>query len=460
MTLTVVIVTSLALGHFQRAEFDVRVDPRIELLTTVFRLAGAGEYRMQSGESAYSKRVDTYFAKFKDHAAVKAAQRLREEYGVSFDAVPTLAVHLTDAISLGERIPFDMPPPRWDKRWSPDAARAFVNDLKAFVKDTDYAKFLAQEKPYYAKATAGMVDLLKRYPVGKWITDFYGYKPTREPFVIVGLLCGGGNYGMSVRFPDGSLEMSPVFGADDFDKDGVPRFGDGALSTVVHEFSHGYVNTLVDPYADRLKPTVAKYWPRMQSVFAANAYGETNAVLYETFVRAVESHVVEKHMSPPMAFDVLVGQRSTGFLWTSDLSAKLNAYDANRSQYKRFDQFMPTLVHEFERVTHDPETLYARCPKVLAVEPTWGPEEGDTKTVTIKTTFDQPMLRDRRGFSMEPSGWEVVKKTEFAADGKSMQLTLKVKKGTDYIVAINRFGRGVASEAGYPVLPWSGKLRS
>ncbi|MEQ1936130.1 MAG: DUF4932 domain-containing protein, partial [Fimbriimonadaceae bacterium] len=439
---------------------DVRVDPRVELLTIVFRLAGAGEFQMSSGESPYSKRVDQYFAKFKNHPAVVRAAHIRDEYGIGFDAVPVLAVHLKDVRGFKELVSFDSPPARWDERWKPAVARSFVGDLKKFVKDTRFEGFLKSEEPYYAKATLGLKSLAVKFPVDQWMTDFYGVPPDRKPYAIIGLLCGGGNYGMSVEFPDGKVQISPVLGADTFDKDGVPIFGETSVPLLVHEFSHAYVNHLVEPFVKELSPSVSKYEPILKGAWAAGAYEGPKTILCESFVRTVEHYLSQKYLSEGTAVANLIEQRSAGFLWTTDLSDMLDGYEKSRAKYKTFRDYLPQLLKRFELLAQTPQALYDRCPKITKFETTFGPIQGENRLLTIHVEFDQPMMTNTRGLSMEPPGWEVQTKTTFASDSKSFDIILRVRSSVDYLLSLNRFGRGLMSEKRYPLLPYQHSIKA
>ena len=53
--------------------FDVEVDPRIELLGVVQRLAGRGG---AGADEAYTRELDGAFGRFKDHPAVKLYARI------------------------------------------------------------------------------------------------------------------------------------------------------------------------------------------------------------------------------------------------------------------------------------------------------------------------------------------------------------------------------------------------
>src|SRR5688572_24433624 len=70
----------------QNAAYAVSIDRRIELMAIVFRLAGANEFSSRAVPQ-YAAAIDTFFAPFKEHAAVATARRLRAEQQIGWDAV-------------------------------------------------------------------------------------------------------------------------------------------------------------------------------------------------------------------------------------------------------------------------------------------------------------------------------------------------------------------------------------
>src|SRR5215469_203517 len=94
----------------------IATDPRIELLSIVFHLAGNPEYN-QCRVKPYCDAVDQYFAPFKDDEAIRLAHELNEKDGINYDAVMSMAIHIKDVETLAERLPFDAPDTRLEKRW-------------------------------------------------------------------------------------------------------------------------------------------------------------------------------------------------------------------------------------------------------------------------------------------------------------------------------------------------------
>ena len=77
----------------QPGTFSVRVDSRVELLSLVFRLAGAPEYNA-CRLKGYETDEDEAFGRYKSHAAVRLARQLHDEHGIGFDAVMSFAVSM------------------------------------------------------------------------------------------------------------------------------------------------------------------------------------------------------------------------------------------------------------------------------------------------------------------------------------------------------------------------------
>src|SRR3972149_6349853 len=111
----------------KKTQIHVMGDPRVELMSLIFRLAGNQEYTPRLGLKSqifrfanpsyssnqvegYMNDVEKHFGPFKDHAVVEQARELRSTRGVSYDAPMSMAVHITDTEKLEEKVPFDPRP--------------------------------------------------------------------------------------------------------------------------------------------------------------------------------------------------------------------------------------------------------------------------------------------------------------------------------------------------------------
>ncbi|NIM06267.1 MAG: DUF4932 domain-containing protein, partial [Armatimonadetes bacterium] len=148
----------------------VTVDPRVELMSIIFRLTGSNEYT-QGRIPSYTEDVDQHFGPYKEHPAVKMAIKLRSTRGVCFDAPMSMAVHLTDGYTLQERIPFDPHPGNLDKRWHLEEAREFLEKARQFVEDTDFQEFFEAHQPLYDQATGRMKEMLSKETHLGWFEE-------------------------------------------------------------------------------------------------------------------------------------------------------------------------------------------------------------------------------------------------------------------------------------------------
>src|SRR5579871_5714069 len=252
-----------------RAQADdtipVRVDTRVELLSIVFRLAGAEEYNQSNSQSPYAEEVARQFGPFKAHPAVKLAENVREEDGIGFDAVMSYAVHLKSD-KWEPKIPFRSTPKALDKRWKSDKAQAFLAALKQFAADSKAERFFADHKRYYAQAAERLSAELARRPYRAWLGSFFGARPKADFCAVVGLLNGGANYGVAVRYSDGREEIRPIIGVHQFDAQGLPIFDANTDALIVHEFCHSFTNPLVDQFAKTLLPSAETIYPHRKEL--------------------------------------------------------------------------------------------------------------------------------------------------------------------------------------------------
>ncbi len=202
---------------------QVKTDSRIELLSLIFHLAGNLEYR-QGRIKSYNQDVNKHFAAVKDHDVVKLAAELRKTRGVSYDAVMGMAVHLEDAFSLKERIPFEPQPDTIDRRWTPELAREFLQTTRRFVKDSKFKAFIKAHAALYDLATTRMQAVMEEHGVVDWFDEFFGARPGANFKVILGMLNGPASYGPRIKLSEKDEILYCVLGVWETDKQGDPQF--------------------------------------------------------------------------------------------------------------------------------------------------------------------------------------------------------------------------------------------
>jgi hypothetical protein len=325
-----------------RPAVDVHVDARVELMTLVWRLAGAPEF--QARGSRYDDEVEEWFGLAREHPVIPLAQGLRARHGIGYNAVADLAVHLTRPPELALRFPLEPFPERLDRRWQGADVEGFLVELRAFAEETQLTGFLAEHDELRRAAEERLGAEVERAGVTFWLAEFFGLAADTTFAAIPGLLVGGNNFGCSVRLPGGELELTPVIGVSSWDAQGLPTFGAGTAPLLAHEFSHAFANPVVDASWERFEPAMTVLWERSREPLARQAYPDARITTYETLVRASVVRFVlardgEKAARAQADYDV-----ARGFTWVPALAERLAEYEADRTAYPTLKAFVPRLV--------------------------------------------------------------------------------------------------------------------
>jgi hypothetical protein len=302
----------------------IGVDPRVELMSIVFRLAGAREYS-QGRIPAYTAAIDRYFATFRDHEAVRIARGLHDKDRATFDAVMSLAVHVKDAESLAEPVPFDRAG-SLDKRWHGAAARPFLEAARKFAADSDFAGFVKAQQPFYGRVDARLHAYVANGADLAWFDRFCGQRAHAPFHLVPGLSNGGLSYGPHVTLANGAEEIYAIPGVWKVDADGLPVFDDEWTPMLVHEIAHSYANPLIDTFAAQMDPSDDRLFQASRATMERQAYGNGHTVLCESLVRALTARYILEHQGQEKAARAVAEEQRRGFRWTGELLSLLGDY--------------------------------------------------------------------------------------------------------------------------------------
>lgn len=336
---------STAPGREKKPALQVSVDGRVELMSIIFALAGNPEYT-QGRVKSYVRDAEKHFVPFKDHAVVQLTRKLRAKRGVSFDAPMSLAVHLTDAFNLKEKVPFRPRPPGLDGRWRLAEVRAFLREARRFAEQAKFRKFFETHRGLYDQAAGRLKATMARHGHLEWFDRFFGKRPGANFSIFLGMLNGPNCYGASLR-TGRKLEMYCVLGVWRCDKRGIPEFPKSVLPTVVHEFSHSYVNPLADRHSADFKKAGKRIFERVKDIMKRQAYAHWHTVVKESIVRACVVRYRLANEGALAAMGETWKQHRLGFVWTGELSRLLAEYETQRDKYPTFEAFMPRIVKFF-----------------------------------------------------------------------------------------------------------------
>jgi uncharacterized protein DUF4932 len=312
-------VLLLVCGTAAAAPARVEVDPRIELLSILFRVAGNPEFN-RTEATPYAKAVDGHFNAFENHPAVTASAELRNRFGIGYNAVPALAVYL-DA-SFRPIRPLAPLPPRLDDRWKDAPIDAYLAKVRDFAAQTRFADFMKQQAGYRAAVAARMAGALADRKVDEFFTATFGGGGTAT--IVPGLLTGPMNYGLGAERPDGKLETYQVVMLERPDADGLPRPGDLTVDLLVHETAHSFVNPVMDARSALLEPPAAKVFAMVGRGMKVQRYIDWPTMVNESVVRAVTILYVGDRRGAAAAAQATRDEQGRSFLWMPELVTALD----------------------------------------------------------------------------------------------------------------------------------------
>ena len=432
-------------------------------MSIIARLAGYEEY-VRNDFKVYASDVDQYFEKYKEHPAVQYAIKIRTTRHVGFDAVMSMAVHLNIPPMLSARVPFTDKVP--DSRWGKEGAEEFVVLLKRFYRETDSHRFFQSHADLYKTAEQRFQLLLNKVDFD-WYRKFYGETPKGSFNLYIGLLNGGGNYGPRVVHPNGTEDLCAIIGTWQVDEAGQPVYSDENLPTIIHEYSHSFINHLIYANQEQLRLAGEKIFLPVAERMKRLAYGTWPVVLLESLVRAaVIRYQFEHEEQQKVVFTAIMYQRNRGFLWISELSSLLGVYESSRSAYPTFRSFFPLIMGYFndlaKRIDFEAQRFDELLPGVLSMSPfANGAQDVDPNIKQMTFTFDRPLDPKRRHSFNDSRGREhypIEKVVGFDDTGSTFTIQLNLKPDSDYEFIVT--GLGFQTRDGYPLKSYTVRFKT
>ena len=334
----------LSAADARAQDIVVRVDPRVELFSAIARAAGYPEYSVGAVES-YTASIDSALAGFADHPAIHFAKRMRSERGIAYDAVISLAIHVTDPPALQERRPFVDAGIALDSRWRPADARVFLTHVRDLVRVAGLDSMFASHADLQRAAAHRLAAVVDDGVDFEWFNRFFGARADATFHLTAGLLNGSQNYGPRYESADGTLEFHSVLGVEKTDSAGVPVFEPQAItSLVVHELGHSFVNPLLEQDSAALRPAGEAILRVVEERMSEQAYGHWQTMLNESLVRAVGLRYARAQGSDAAALERQARwEQHRGFVWIEALDSLLGEYEARRDRYGGLAAFAPRL---------------------------------------------------------------------------------------------------------------------
>jgi hypothetical protein len=132
----------------------------------------------------------------------------------------------------------------------------------------------------------------------------------------------------------------------------IPVFSASRMfnNLICHEFSHSFINPLVEKHMESVNKSSALFDTIKQSM-NSQAYMDWETTVKEHIVRAVASRLAAKKYGEESSYLIEyrneVGRR---FIYVIPLIDKLKEYEQNRERYKSFDDFFSEMLSVFTEI--------------------------------------------------------------------------------------------------------------
>lgn len=443
--------------NFSQEKLTPKVDERVEIVSTVFRLAGAKEYSSDYNKK-YAADINTYFDAHKNSGIVEFIKENRNKNGLGNDAVMSMALHLS--FKNGKFSQIKEKVNSLDKRWEKVDKKQFVSLLNQFYKNTNFQQFFNSHAGDYKKAEDEYQKTILSDFDQDWYSKFYGKKPNEDYKIILGYGNGSGNYGIKTHPKKQKEIINAVVGMWSFDKDGNAEFDKNEFQPLlIHEFNHSFINYILEmgDNRSRLENSGKTIFKLVQEDMRPQSYTNWEIMINESLVRAsVVRYMMDNKYSEKEIDEEISAQERRKFLWIKDLVELLGRYENDRKKYPTLESFYPEIISCYDQLTPKLITFIGdyekNQPKVLSISPDiWNKNDVDPSIKEITINFDKEMI-EKVSINIGDSGKEhfPLKKLEgFVNDHKGLKLLTEMKPNTEYefVLTDNKF----KSKEGYPL---------
>lgn len=326
----------------------VAVDPRIELLGVVQRLAGGGD---QDRKDAYARDADAAFGRFKGHPAVKLYQEIarrqagREGLGIDL-------LYYTDPPALAQRDP-DVTPPYMRDGDDQRLLQDFLEQLRAFAVKSRFQRFFDAHRALYASLEAGPRARFSTLDPAARIERYLGVGLKSDCLYVLALLYRNSFSSSFIEpYPDASAAPRPV---KSFSVYSVLPYLINGSTTDLHLDGQLVGPVWQEPLYVFVDPSFY-FFERANVEDPASFYGADLAACRQNSVNCVKSYLIEA-LVERLNLDayghrvLLVGSLDLKPKYLAELDRRLAEYEGDRKRWPTLWSFYPRLFSAFPELS-------------------------------------------------------------------------------------------------------------
>jgi len=372
------------------------IDQRSELLYTLAFLMGSAN-STPANDLYYVFEIKKYFSKYRNHKAVSHLERLWNK-GIGVDGPINIFLNLDPNFELLPTTPAYLS----EKAGGLDSLYRFVADVKDFYADARFDKFFLSHHPFYKRVLQLASHNFRDFNIVRLLEKYYGHAQ-HEYNVVLNLLNYGDNF--SVISGRGSQKsLYAVISSASMTLTGdLPILKPSLLNVelIAHEFSHAFVNHLIDEHYQEVM-SYSPLYKHIRRSMQSQGYQDWSITVKEHIVRAVTNRIAELYYGKDLAdaqfYDQQIAQR---FIYTEALTESLKKYEKQRDKYPLFSSYFPQLIQSFSNLDKEAISRLQNTVKRLrepAVEaiPLGGSFSNDTTTAIIISTHEPDSIGQKQ----------------------------------------------------------------
>ncbi len=351
----------------KRGLLNVSIDPRQELLTTIQYLSGSE--MVIKDENAYTVAIESWFSAHREHPAIQMLSAL-ESAGYCHD------LPVTDFLRFGnislENREYSWGPTSEDmnnERMDCVAQEVSLDEFYTLVRDfsnvSDFAGFFRSQEVFYRQYISRIIGYLEAYPdLIAHMTDWYGYCHSSYSLVISPLVNGG--YGPALTDSAGNIHAYCIARMNrDYSGDEQMM---QLSSWLFHEFSHSFVNPLVEKHYEIFRsgePLYEAIGDKMRTM----AYSSWWIAVAEHLVRVNDARLNELFYPSESRVWSPDIEKNRGFIFIDYAHEAILQYEQSKAeQGTTYAEYFPILARSFMAINELSKEEMERLTRFLTTE--------------------------------------------------------------------------------------------
>ena len=327
----------------QKAKLNITIDDRIE---TLYSIAYFDNYSLVNEHAnIYKSTLDKKMASLKNHRAVALFDSISKNYNFSYYRPVEWILQYSDfpefkkvksksdvndaTITKGQEVLLE----------------EFKKELTKFNQDSLFQRYLKGNRSINEKVIKKVLESTTILHLPDYLEEYYGTKLSSYNLILSPLLHSGG-FNSEIINQKGETEVYAIIGPNG-EIDFYPHFDTDYLETdmILHEFGHSFVNPLMEKYEKEVENLRIKYYnDGLQKNGEEQGYSQWKYVFNEILLRAIVINITRAKFGHQKADKLLEFEKSIGFDLVEKIAEKLKIYEENRTKFKKFEDFYPTLL--------------------------------------------------------------------------------------------------------------------